>query len=76
MAQWPDRYGRSELTPREQQVLELVEQGMKNKEIGRELGHEGTSHRFGVVVVLALPALVFERGSRQRSRSGAGRQLT
>lgn len=29
---------RSELTPREQQVLELVEQGMKNKEIARELG--------------------------------------
>ena len=33
-----DRYPRSELTPREQQVLELVEQGMKNKEIARELG--------------------------------------
>jgi two-component system nitrate/nitrite response regulator NarL len=33
-----DRYARSELTPREQQVLELVEQGLKNKEIGRELG--------------------------------------
>jgi two-component system nitrate/nitrite response regulator NarL len=28
----------SELTPREQQVLELVEQGMKNREIARELG--------------------------------------
>lgn len=34
----PERYGRSELTPREQQVLELVEQGMKNKEIAKELG--------------------------------------
>jgi two-component system, NarL family, nitrate/nitrite response regulator NarL len=34
----PDRYPRSELTPREQQVMELVEQGLKNKEIGRELG--------------------------------------
>jgi len=34
----PDRYGRSELTPREQQVLELVEQGFKNKEIAVELG--------------------------------------
>jgi two-component system nitrate/nitrite response regulator NarL len=34
----PDRYPRSELTPREQQVLELVEQGLKNKEIARELG--------------------------------------
>ena len=33
-----DRYRRSELTPREQQVLELVEQGLKNKEIARELG--------------------------------------
>jgi DNA-binding NarL/FixJ family response regulator len=33
-----ERYPRSELTPREQQVLELVEQGMKNKEIARELG--------------------------------------
>ena len=29
---------RSELTPREQQVLELVEQGMKNREIAAELG--------------------------------------
>jgi len=33
-----DRYPRSELTVREQQVLELVEQGLKNKEIARELG--------------------------------------
>ncbi len=33
-----ERYPRSELTPREQQVLELVEQGMKNREIARELG--------------------------------------
>ncbi|MFN0104073.1 MAG: LuxR C-terminal-related transcriptional regulator [Bryobacteraceae bacterium] len=33
-----ERQSRSELTPREQQVLELVEQGMKNKEIARELG--------------------------------------
>lgn len=33
-----DRYPRSELTPREQQVLELVEQGFKNKEIAQELG--------------------------------------
>lgn len=29
---------RSELTPREQQVLELVEQGLRNKEIARDLG--------------------------------------
>ncbi|MEI9815318.1 MAG: response regulator transcription factor [Acidobacteriota bacterium] len=34
----PDRYPRSELTAREQQVLELVEQGFKNKEIANELG--------------------------------------
>ena len=33
-----DRYSRSELTPREQQVMEQVEQGLKNKEIAKELG--------------------------------------
>lgn len=33
-----ERYPRSELTAREQQVLELVEQGCKNKEIAAELG--------------------------------------
>jgi DNA-binding NarL/FixJ family response regulator len=33
-----DRYPRSELTSREQQVLELVEQGFKNKEIANDLG--------------------------------------
>ena len=33
-----DRCTRSELTAREQQVLELVEQGCKNKEIAMELG--------------------------------------
>lgn len=33
-----DRYPRSELTSREQQVLELVEQGCKNKDIANELG--------------------------------------
>jgi DNA-binding NarL/FixJ family response regulator len=32
------RPGRSNLTPREQQVVELVEQGMKNKEIAQEMG--------------------------------------
>lgn len=34
----PERYARSELTSREQQVLGLVEQGFKNKEIATELG--------------------------------------
>jgi two-component system nitrate/nitrite response regulator NarL len=34
----PGRHPRSELTPREQQVLQLVEQGFKNKEIAVELG--------------------------------------
>jgi DNA-binding NarL/FixJ family response regulator len=33
-----DSPARSELTPREQQVLELVEQGYKNREIAQELG--------------------------------------
>ena len=33
-----ERNSKSELTPREQQVMELVEQGLKNKEIARELG--------------------------------------
>jgi two-component system nitrate/nitrite response regulator NarL len=32
-----ERYARSELTPREHQVLEKVEQGFKNKEIALEL---------------------------------------
>ncbi|HBY63547.1 MAG TPA: hypothetical protein DEH78_27295 [Solibacterales bacterium] len=34
----PDRDNRSDLTAREQQVLELVEHGMKNKEIAQQLG--------------------------------------
>jgi len=33
-----ERYHRSELTPREQQVLALVERGLKNREIAKELG--------------------------------------
>jgi DNA-binding NarL/FixJ family response regulator len=33
-----DRYPRSDLTAREQQVLELVEQGFKNKEVALDLG--------------------------------------
>ena len=41
MFQSPDKVngsGRSSLTSREQQVAELVEQGLKNKEIARTLG--------------------------------------
>jgi DNA-binding NarL/FixJ family response regulator len=34
----PERYPRSELTPREQQVMALVEQGFKNRQIAVELG--------------------------------------
>jgi DNA-binding NarL/FixJ family response regulator len=34
----PESPSRTDLTPREQQVLELVEQGLRNKEIARELG--------------------------------------
>ena len=37
-AQRADRSSRSDLTPREQQVMAQVEQGLKNKEIARELG--------------------------------------
>ncbi len=33
-----DTFSRSELTPRERQVMELVEQGYKNREIATELG--------------------------------------
>jgi DNA-binding NarL/FixJ family response regulator len=35
---WKERYARPELTPRQNQILELVEQGFKNKEIAHELG--------------------------------------
>jgi DNA-binding NarL/FixJ family response regulator len=37
-AQAGTQSGRSDLTPREHQVMELVEQGYKNREIARELG--------------------------------------
>jgi DNA-binding NarL/FixJ family response regulator len=37
-ARMPLRTGRSALTPREMQVMDLVEQGYKNKEIGQSLG--------------------------------------
>jgi DNA-binding NarL/FixJ family response regulator len=37
-AERPIRSTRSNLTPREQQVVELVEQGLKNKDIGLSMG--------------------------------------
>jgi len=37
-AERPVRTTRSNLTPREQQVVELVEQGLKNKDIGLNMG--------------------------------------
>lgn len=37
-SEWMNGTGRSNLTLREQQVAELVEQGLKNKEIARSLG--------------------------------------
>ena len=37
-ARLPLRSGRSALTPREVQVMDLVERGYKNKEIGQSLG--------------------------------------
>jgi DNA-binding NarL/FixJ family response regulator len=36
--EWPSHSGRRSLTPRERQVMELVERGMKNKAIAAELG--------------------------------------
>jgi len=41
-----ERYSRTQLTIREQQVLELVEQGLKNKEIANELGIRPGRSRF------------------------------
>jgi len=70
-----DRYPRSDLTPREQQVMELVEQGLKNREIGRDLGirpgtvkihlkhifeKTGVRGRYG----LALSGLVSQKSER------------
>jgi DNA-binding NarL/FixJ family response regulator len=37
-AESPVRFGRTPLTARELQVVELVERGMTNRDIGRELG--------------------------------------
>ena len=70
-----DRYPRSDLTLREQQVMELVEQGLKNREIGRDLGirpgtvkiqlkhifeKTGVRGRYG----LALSGLVSQKSER------------
>ena len=50
-----DRYPRSELTAREQQVLELVEQGFKNKEIAQDLGIRPGTVRFTSSTSLRRP---------------------
>ena len=62
----PDRYPRSALTAREQQVLELVEQGSKNKEIAQELGIRG--HR-GREILIGL------RDFRRRHYPTSGAQI-
>ncbi|MEZ5401633.1 MAG: response regulator transcription factor [Bryobacteraceae bacterium] len=75
-----ERYPRSELTPREQQVLELVEQGLKNKEIARELGiRPGTvkihlKHIFEKTGVRGRYGLALT-GLRDRGGLGVGRPL-
>ncbi len=75
-----DRYPRSELTTREQQVLELVEQGSKNKEIAQELGiRPGTvkihlKHIFEKTGVRGRYGLALERP--EGSRVGLGVRLT
>jgi DNA-binding NarL/FixJ family response regulator len=71
-----ERYPRSELTAREQQVLNLVEQGCKNKEIALELGiRPGTvkihlKHIFEKTGVRGRYGLALS-GLRQRSLTAA-----
>jgi two-component system nitrate/nitrite response regulator NarL len=71
-----DRYPRSELTAREQQVLELVEQGFKNKEIALDLGiRPGTvkihlKHIFEKTGVRGRYGLALN-GLKQRGMAGA-----
>ena len=67
----------SDLTPREQQVLELVEQGLRNREIAAELGIKpGTvkihmKHIFEKTGVHGRYGLAIQ-GLRQRALEGAG----
>ena len=62
-----ERYPRSELTAREQQVLELVEQGFKNKEIALDLGiRPGT-------VKIHLKHIFEKTGSARALRAGPER---
>ena len=71
-----ERYPRSELTAREQQVLELVEQGFKNKEIALDLGiRPGTvkihlKHIFEKTGVRGRYGLALN-GLKQRGMAGA-----
>jgi len=71
-----ERYPRSELTAREQQVLELVEQGYKNKEIALDLGiRPGTvkihlKHIFEKTGVRGRYGLALN-GLKQRGMAGA-----
>ncbi|MCX6627979.1 MAG: response regulator transcription factor [Candidatus Solibacter sp.] len=44
-AQLADRMARSDLTPREHQILQLVARGLTNKEIGRVFGISGNTAR-------------------------------
>jgi DNA-binding NarL/FixJ family response regulator len=44
-AQLTDRMNRSDLTPREHQILQLVARGLTNKEIGRVFGISGNTAR-------------------------------
>jgi len=72
----PERHPRSDLTARELQVLELVEQGCKNKEIAFELGiRPGTvkihlKHIFEKTGVRGRYGLALN-GLRERSLTGA-----
>jgi DNA-binding NarL/FixJ family response regulator len=74
----PHRHPSSELTPRENQVLELVAQGSKNKQIALELGiHQGTvkihlKHIFSKTGVRGRYGLAISRLRAQGSISSLG----
>jgi DNA-binding NarL/FixJ family response regulator len=74
----PERYSRTHLTAPEQQVLELVEQGLKNKEIADELGiRPGTvkihlKHIFEKSGKSRLLWVGFERAERAGIGVGSG----